>query len=282
MTPPDTAASPASSSGPSNLRMRVLTAIAGIGLLVSAICFSEWGYFIVFGGISLLCQLEFYRLLRQDGNQPATGWGIAVGAGLFLFSFYYAIQGDAPLLALLIVPSTAIYIAKLYRKEAKPFVNIALTFLGIVYTSLPFALFNLAVYRDGQYSWQIALGVLLLLWASDTGAYFAGRSLGKRKLFERVSPKKTWEGFAGGLLASAGTAGILAHYSKDLPPALWTLLMLIIVIAGTYGDLTESLFKRSIAIKDSGSMLPGHGGFLDRFDGLLIALPLVAMVLILW
>jgi phosphatidate cytidylyltransferase len=126
------------------------------------------------------------------------------------------------------------------------------------------------------------MGMLLLLWASDTGAYFAGVRFGRTKLFERVSPKKSWEGSIGGALASGLTAAILCYFFTDVNPVHWVLLAIIMVVAGTYGDLVESLFKRSIAIKDSGSAIPGHGGFLDRFDGLLISAPFVAALFKLW
>jgi phosphatidate cytidylyltransferase len=165
------------------------------------------------------------------------------------------------------------------RGERKPFTNIAFTFLGVIYVAVPFSLLHVFILRNGVYSYQILLGCLFLLWASDTGAYFAGVRYGKTKLFERVSPKKSWEGSMGGALAALMMAFVLAFVFQDLPPWQWHVIAVIIVVAGTYGDLVESLFKRSIAIKDSGSSLPGHGGFLDRFDGLLLSAPFIATFL---
>ncbi len=268
---------------PSNLQLRVLTGIVGIASIVGAVVVSPYGYLVVFAGISLLCQWEFYGLLRRAGYAPERPLGMVLGLGLNIAG-WLAAQGidQMALLLAMVMPITLTYLAKLYRNETTPFVNIALTFFGVLYTAVPFALLHPAVFVAGQYSWQIPLGILLLLWASDTGAYFAGRSLGRRKLFERVSPKKTWEGFAGGFTASAAVSAVLANQFTDLAGPVWVWVMVIIVVLGTFGDLTESLFKRSLDLKDSGSILPGHGGFLDRFDGLLIALPVVAALLLLW
>ena len=266
----------------SNLAQRVLTALVAVPLLIGALYYSEWGYLVVFGGIALLCQREFYILVKQDGNPVQTAFAYATSVLLLLITFGISTELLDGIELVALAPMMAlIFIAKLYKQDEKPFTNIGLVLLGVIYTTLPFALLNLAVYPKGSYAWQVPVGILLLLWASDSGAYFAGRSMGRRKLFERVSPKKTWEGFAGGLVASALTSALLGQYFTVLSGGMWAAIMVIIVVAGTYGDLTESLFKRSLAIKDSGSLLPGHGGFLDRFDGLLIALPFIDALLIL-
>ena len=160
-----------------------------------------------------------------------------------------------------------------------------LSLLGIIYASLPFTLvLDMAYSTTGSYSWQVVLGTLLLLWASDSGAYFAGKSLGKTKLFERISPKKTWEGSLGGLALSLIIAFGISNYLgwDDLQLWQWLSMSVIIVVIGGYGDLVESLLKRSLEIKDSGRAIPGHGGFLDRFDGLLLALPFLTAFLLLF
>ena len=169
---------------------------------------------------------------------------------------------------------------KLYKRfERKPFTNIAFTFLGIFYIAVPFALLNIAVFEDGYYNFEIILGCLLILWASDTGAYFAGTLFGKRKLFERISPKKSWEGFFGGALLALIFAYGMAYYFHSINLFQWMTVGIIIIVGGAFGDLVESLLKRSIEIKDSGDSLPGHGGFLDRFDGLLISAPFIVAFL---
>jgi phosphatidate cytidylyltransferase len=135
------------------------------------------------------------------------------------------------------------------------------------------------VFEDGVYHFEIIFGCLFILWASDTGAYFAGTFFGKRKLFERISPKKSWEGFFGGALLALVFAYGLSRYLDYLSVTQWFVIAVIIIVGGTFGDLIESLLKRSIEIKDSGTVLPGHGGFLDRFDGLLISTPFIVAYL---
>src|SRR5690606_32782836 len=147
------------------------------------------------------------------------------------------------------------------------------------FVAMPFVLLNVMAFEDGVYNFEVILGSLLILWATDTGAYFAGTRFGKRKLFERISPKKSWEGFIGGAVLAMIFAWGSSVYLKSLSPTSWLVVGVLIIVGGTFGDLIESLLKRSIEIKDSGSSLPGHGGFLDRFDGLLISVPFIATYL---
>ena len=143
----------------------------------------------------------------------------------------------------------------------------------------PSRLLSVVAYILGDYNPHLIIGLFLILWASDTGAYFAGMRFGKRKLFERVSPKKSWEGSVGGAALSLLFAIGIAYFVRELAPWKWMFISLITVIIGTYGDLVESLFKRSMDIKDSGRKLPGHGGFLDRFDSLLLSIPFIIIFL---
>ena len=268
-------------SNRSNLQQRVITALVALSVLIPAVRYSEWAYFAVFFGICMLTLLEFYKLVGLDGNQPLKVYGTFVG--LFIYTMTFLIERHLvgfEFYFLISPVASCIFFIKLYKRdERKPFTNIAFTFLGVIYVAVPFSLLHVFILRNGVYSYQILLGCLFLLWASDTGAYFAGVRYGKTKLFERVSPKKSWEGSIGGALAALVMAFVLAFVFQDLPPWQWHVIALIILVAGTYGDLVESLFKRSIAIKDSGSSLPGHGGFLDRFDGLLLSAPFIATFL---
>ncbi len=134
-------------------------------------------------------------------------------------------------------------------------------------------------FSQGRYHPLIVIGILLLTWASDTGGYFAGTAFGKTKLFQSISPKKSWEGLIGGAILTLVIAYLISLFADFLPLWKWMVMGVITVVAGTYGDLVESLFKRSIKIKDSGQTLPGHGGFLDRFDALLLSLPFIAAFL---
>jgi phosphatidate cytidylyltransferase len=261
----------------SNLTQRIIAALVAVPLLIFCIYYSEWSFFGLFLLISIFTQLEFYKLLRLNENAPLFIYGTFCGAILFVLSFLIETERINQLSYYIISPLlTLIFFIKLYKKnDKKPFMNIAYTFLGIIYVALPFALVVVLAHLGDRYSWQIILGCLFLLWASDTGAYFAGTNFGKTKLFERVSPKKSWEGSIGGFLAAMVVAYFLSKYFHDIEAWQWYVIGGIIVIAGTFGDLVESLFKRSIQIKDSGSAIPGHGGFLDRFDGLLLSVPFI-------
>jgi phosphatidate cytidylyltransferase len=257
-----------------------VTGFIGAGLVIYASYFSEWTYFVVFLVICCLSILEFYRLTGLDGMLPLKYIGTLNAILIFVLSFFAEKGICKPSLYFTIFPSIAlIFLIKLYKKEKKPFTNIAYTLLGIIYVGLPFALLNISVYADGGYNYQIIIGILLLLWASDTGGYIAGVLFGRHKLFERVSPKKSWEGMVGSFILAMVIATFIGKYFDVMTWYQWYLVAVIMVVAGTYGDLVESLFKRSIEIKDSGSSLPGHGGFLDRFDGLLISIPFIVFLL---
>jgi phosphatidate cytidylyltransferase len=250
---------------------------AGAVVILGALYWNEWTYFAVFFIICGLSIWEFYQLLGLDGNLPLRTFGTINGLILFTLTFMvekYKLNPD--LYFLVFISASGVYFIKLYvKKDDKPFRNIAYTFLGIIYVAVPFALLNMTVFINHHYSYQVIIGALFILWASDTGAYFSGRAFGKHKLFVRVSPKKTWEGSIGGSLLAILVGYLISLVFKDLQIWQWICTAVIIAVAGTYGDLVESLFKRSIQIKDSGNTIPGHGGFLDRFDSLLLAAPFI-------
>ena len=265
----------------SGLVKRVITGIIGAFVMLFAIAYNQWGFFAVFLFTSVMTQWEFYKLIIANGVVPLRTFGTLIGIALFSMIFLMEIGLMPYDWFFLLIPITSlIYFIKLYKKdEKKPFTNIAFTFLGIFYVALPFSLLSVAAFTTGSYSYQIIIGIFLILWASDTGAYFAGIQFGKRKLFERVSPKKSWEGSVGGAMLSLGFALGISHYFTDLELWHWLVISVITIVSGTYGDLVESLFKRSMDIKDSGKRLPGHGGFLDRFDGLLLSIPFIIFFL---
>lgn len=263
----------------SNLQQRIIAAIIAIPFLLFCVLYSDYTFLVLFLVIGVLAQLEFYKLVGSiSDNLPLTFYGTFCGVVMHVLTFFIE-KGDlayqyyyvlSPLL-------TLIFFIKLYKsKDEKPFKNIAYTFLGIIYVALPFTLLTVLAYiKNDTYDPNIVLGCLFLLWASDSGAYFAGTKFGKTKLFERVSPKKSWEGSIGGLVTAMVVATIISKYYTNYSSFQWYAIGVIIVVAGTYGDLVESLFKRSINIKDSADTIPGHGGFLDRFDGLLLSIPFI-------
>jgi phosphatidate cytidylyltransferase len=268
-------------SNMSNLGQRVIAGVIGACLMVGGIYFSQWSYFVLFLLIMSLAQREFYTLVVGDGHKPLTNMGLAIGVLIYITTFAQQQQWVSADIWVLLLPLLGlVFLTKLYFIEDKPFTNIAYTFLGIIYVALPFSAMHVVAFSPTQsYSYQAVLGTLILLWSSDSGAYFAGSKFGKTRLFERISPKKSWEGFAGGMALALLSAYIISFFYNDLPLWQWLVIAVIMVCIGTYGDLVESMLKRSIAIKDSGSVIPGHGGFLDRFDGLLIAAPVVSAFL---
>lgn len=287
----------------SNLTQRIITGLLGSAAIIYGLIVSEWAFFGIFFIICFFSLREFYKLSIADGLIPLRTIGIIIGMIVFCLSFFIERLNLEPKYYFIIFPLMGlVYMIKLYKKgEHKPFTNIAFTFLGIFYIAVPLSLLNHMVFStvfnrekgytdftnfeiSNTYYFQPILGFLLILWATDTGAYFAGTFLGKHKLFERISPKKTWEGFFGGAMLAGFIAFtynlILLNYDhKYFTATDLIVITIIIVVGGTFGDLVESLLKRSIEIKDSGSSIPGHGGFLDRFDGLFISAPFVVAYL---
>lgn len=264
-----------------DLRRRLLAGFLGAFGIIAALVYGEWTYFAMFLTITVLALWEFYRLIRLQNYLPVRLLGVAVGGLMFILSFLIESQNWSSNYYFALFPLASLsLVIKLYKKsDNNPMINIALFYLGITYVALPFALMNMVVFHHNYYSYQILLGLLLIIWASDTGAYFAGTFFGKTKLFLRISPKKSWEGLVGGAVTSLGFAYMISRYYTDLLLWEWMTVSIIVVVVGTYGDLVESLFKRSMEIKDSGTSIPGHGGFLDRFDSLILSIPFIVVFL---
>jgi phosphatidate cytidylyltransferase len=239
-------------------------------------------------------QYEYYLMIRNTGLRPQMISGIITGItayvvstlvafGLISKNFYFV----------LIIMMLIIMIVELYRKQEKPIDSLAHTFFSVLYSAVPFSMFPFSAFsRSGldsllpheniSFSPGIVIGFFLLIWANDTGAYLAGMSFGRNRLMERISPKKTWEGFFGGLIIAAIVAWLLSDWLGVVDKIHWLIISLIVSVAGTYGDLIESMLKRSTGVKDSGTIMPGHGGFLDRFDSAIISFPLVYLFISLF
>lgn len=272
-----------------NLTQRLITGAIFVIVLVGCIWFSEWTFAILALVITVLGLWEFYKLAQKSGAYPQRYYGIFLGASAIVLAFLAKTFPSAgiflPLLPLLFM----VFFIELFRKKSNPFNNIAWTITGHVYITLPFALLIYAFvptkfventmhpeYAE-HYTSLPVLTIFILIWVSDSMAYVFGRLLGKHKLWERISPKKTWEGFIGGLLFTVATGAGIAHWSIDKPDfsdeIIWGVVGFVISWTGMLGDLVESMLKRSIDVKDSGAILPGHGGILDRFDALFLAIP---------
>jgi phosphatidate cytidylyltransferase len=244
--------------------------------------------FILAGLIMLIGSMyEYYRIVKNLGYSPQTISGIITAVTGYALATL-ASAGVIPVKYLLIVVPMVIIImiTELYRKGDKPFDSLAHTFLPLIYYVIPLAMFPFSAFNHTGlepliahghmvFSPGIVVGFFLLIWANDTGAYLVGVTLGKHRLFERISPKKSWEGFFGGVVFAAVVSWLLSGWLGVVSPAMWIAIALIISVTGTYGDLVESMLKRSAGIKDSGNIMPGHGGFLDRFDSAVMSFPLV-------
>jgi phosphatidate cytidylyltransferase len=260
----------------SNLQLRVLTGVLGGAVFIGSIWFNEWTFGALFLGLTVLGMLEFYKIIAARGFEPNHNIGLILGAGLFVLVFLIQKELIAASVLFVMPPVMLLcLVAELYRKKQQPFINIALTLLAVMYVAMPFTLLILLGFLDEYYSWHIILGTIFLIWAADTGGYIFGRTFGRTKLFERISPGKTWEGWLGGTLLCLGVAYLLSLFFQDLDLTAWIGIGLIVSVFGVIGDLVESMLKRSMQIKDSGSLLPGHGGILDRFDSLLMITPFV-------
>jgi phosphatidate cytidylyltransferase len=262
----------------SNLGKRALSALVAIPMIIACISWSPQSYFLLFLLVVVSAMLEFYRLADRSGIRPNKFLGILGGILAYVLVFMYASgQLSGSYLCLLCPVIALIFPIELHNKGTDPFTNIAYTLLGIVYVGGPFVLLHIIAFATGAYSHKIVIGIFLALWANDTGAYLVGTSVGRRRLFKRISPQKSWEGALGGATLALVASYTVAQYFSIISLAGWLGIGGITIVAGTYGDLVESMLKRSLNIKDSGQAIPGHGGWLDRFDSFLLAIPFIVV-----
>jgi phosphatidate cytidylyltransferase len=259
------------------------------GFWLHPVTFFITGLIIIAGA-----QYEYLIMVKSTGIRPQIINGIISGLILYIISTLVAAGIIEKTYFLVLLPFMAyILIAELYRKGDRPFDSLAHTFFAVIYIALPFSFFPFSAFsRSGLssllphgilvFSPGIIIGFFLILWANDTAAYIMGVSLGRNKLMERISPKKSWEGFIGGTIVSIAVAWLLSGWLGVVDSAGWIVIALLISITGTFGDLIESMLKRSIGVKDSGSAMPGHGGFLDRFDSTIVSFPLVYLFIVLF
>ena len=267
----------------SNLAQRFITALLGVSIIVFSLIYSHWTFGFIILLTSVFTLNEFYKIAKENGYYPFSFWGSVFNLSLFILVFLIC-KGEIQSEVLWVLPPLLMvsFLFTLYSKPPVHPINcLAVTLMGLVYIALPFTLLNVIAFRTGDYEFAIILGILLAQWSSDTGAYFIGKQWGKTKLFKSVSPNKTWEGAIGGVIFSLGSLYAWSIFFDQLNTMEWIGLGLIVAVSGVFGDLVESLFKRTLSIKDSGAILKGHGGFLDRFDGLIIAIPFSVSYLLL-
>lgn len=277
-----------------NFLIRTLTGAGVVIFVLGGFWLHPYTFFAA--GLILLagCSLEYYNIIKLTGSRPQVVTGLLSGIYVYVASTLVAKGTSGHWLFLLLLAFIPIaIIIEIYRKQQDPFYALTQTIFPVLYIALPFSLFHFSawnheglktVFCNDNYVFSpgLVIGFFILIWANDTGAYLTGVTMGRHKLLERISPKKTWEGLAGGLLLAAIAGWFLPAWLGVTDRTGWLLIALITSIAGTFGDLAESMLKRSRGVKDSGTILPGHGGFLDRFDSTIMAFPLVYLFVTLF
>jgi phosphatidate cytidylyltransferase len=261
-----------------NFVTRSITGLLYGALVIGCILGGKISFAILALFFTVIGLHEFFTIHKNNGLQPMYFLGIISGIALFLFFFFFALGVLNPgYFRLFIILFFILLVIEMYRNNSNPFGNIALTLMGVAYISLPLSLLTFLVIPklDGLYTPYILITVFILIWAFDTGAYLTGIAFGKHKFFPRLSPKKSWEGLIGGAIVTVLAALIISHFYHIIDTRGMIFAALLTALGATFGDLAESMLKRSVDIKDSGKLLPGHGGLLDRIDSLLFVGPII-------
>lgn len=263
-----------------DLTKRTITGAIYVLSVIAAVCIDRYVAAVYFGIIMMLALREFIAVSAKAEirlNAPMIYFVSVVSYLAFVshaFGFAYsAIAMFASLLCII-----ALAISALYVKSATPFSSMTYSLTAVGYIVLPLSLSNLLFAMHDYFDCNVLLSIFIFAWCNDTFAYLVGCKFGKRRLFERHSPKKSWEGFFGGFAATV-LAGVVMWQFLGGNVYIWLLMAVVTTVVGTFGDLIESMFKRQMGVKDSGNILPGHGGILDRFDILLLVLPAMWIVL---
>lgn len=255
-----------------NLVTRAITGSAYVLLTVLAAYAGTFTTMLLFFPVCLVAAWELERLQWADGSNGTNFWPIAF-AGLAYLALVLGVFDSAWSIVYMASTLMLMFLIgitwMLVRAPEDAFRQVGTDALVLLLIALPLALLTHMRAID---PWLL-LGFMIMLWSNDTGAYAVGRLIGRTKLLPRVSPGKTVEGFVGGVLLTMGIGWLIAQYNTFMSPAEWMVAAVIVALASTLGDLLESAFKRQAGVKDSGTLLPGHGGVLDRFDGLFLAAP---------
>ena len=270
-----------------NVTIRTISGIGFVLVMLACLLWSQWlfGALVIFMMVGMMS--EFYTITMGDRYKVSRA--LAILAGVVLFALIYlvaAYQMPVKYMALSIVPVIVVMVNSLYVEDKTDYAKFSNLYTGLIYIAVPLALSNLVAFRNGHFSGMLLVSFFVLIWSSDIGAYIFGMTLGQKygkKLFPSVSPKKTWIGYWGGMFFAIMAAHILNLTGMLSLPMLHSVILAIVMhVAGVYGDLFESQWKRIYGIKDSGTIIPGHGGLLDRFDSTLLAMPVGALYLSLF
>lgn len=276
-----------------NFAVRTASGIVLSIVMLGAIWWSHWSFGLFFALLMMGGMLEFYNLAGKRGVAPQQLIGLVAGLMLFVLNFVMittevdvlhagfvrSLYGYGMAFALLLLP--LMFFCELWRKKENPAANIGVTLMAIFYVALPFSLMcYFPIIATGTWNPFVMFGYIFIVWANDVFAYLVGMTIGRHRMFERISPKKSWEGFFGGV-AGAVIMGVVVAHLLGANLCAWGVLALIISITSVLGDLVESMFKRAADVKDSGALIPGHGGVLDRFDAMLLSAPFVFVYMIM-
>jgi phosphatidate cytidylyltransferase len=271
------------------LTRRAITAALFVVVMLTGLFVGKMSFILLFAIITVLCLWEFLNMVLHHNTRR--DWirifiGVVFGLSPFVLASLMHMTLDSNdrfviLTSVLFFPlifSALIY--ELFTASEKPFQNVAFMVLGMVYIGAPFSLLNFIAFNGEHFNVWPIFGLLLLTWMNDTGAYLIGSKFGKTPLLPRISPKKTWEGTMGGVAVTFGVGYLFCAVTGELRLMDWMVLSAIVAVFGSIGDLIESMLKRSLGVKDSGTLLPGHGGMLDRFDAFIFLLPFAAVYLL--
>ncbi len=275
----------------SGLKTRAITAVIFVAIMIAGIYSHSYSLTLLFFVILVGCLWELFNLSfkTQESKHKTFQLSYAIKIGvvpfvlmaIHLLGYPFSVSLLKIILGGYLLFILGFMIFELSASAKDPFRNVGLAMLGIIYLGIPFALLIDMAIGEG-FRPNLVLGLLLLVWANDAFAYLIGSQIGKTKLFERISPKKTWEGSIGGFISTMIVAVLVYFVMGELTMIQWVVLGGMTTIFATTGDLIESMWKRSLGIKDSGSFMPGHGGFLDRFDAVIFTLPFSWFLLEIW
>ncbi|MBR6415841.1 MAG: phosphatidate cytidylyltransferase [Bacteroidales bacterium] len=268
----------------------VKRSISGVGFIAAmllGLLVNKYLFAVLFLFIMIVMMIEFYRMTMGDKYKWPRATAIFAGAILFVLVFMVAAFGvKVDYVGLALVPIIIVMIFSLYSKDKTEFWKFSHMYTGFLYIAVPLALSNFIAFKHGEFSGTLLLSFFIIIWASDVGAFVFGSAFGQKygkKLFPEISPKKSWIGFWGGMLCAVLASCILKLTGMFEFPMVHAIILAIVMdIAGVYGDLFESQWKRSFDLKDSGNIIPGHGGMLDRFDSTLMAFPVGVLYMVLF
>ncbi|MDD3858583.1 MAG: phosphatidate cytidylyltransferase [Bacteroidales bacterium] len=273
-----------------NFLKRTLTGSIFVAITTSLILINEWTFLAFVLIANLWLSIEFFRISSHDQTKALSFTSIFTGSIAIALVFLGKIFDiNNSIYWLILIPALFIFIEELFLNKQNPLRNISVSVLSLIYITMPLITSILLVFGNNfdfqnsskNFHPELLIGILILIWIFDSMAYCFGVPLGKHKLFVRVSPKKSWEGTIGGALFVIIAGIFMYKFLPVLSQTDWIVISALVIVFGTIGDLIESLFKRSINVKDSGETLPGHGGLLDRLDSFIFTLPWILIYFIL-